>query len=70
MVNNNLTEKEKTYLEDAMSMENLIMTKLVVYADQCQDKELTDMMFRMAKSKRDHANTMKQMLQSGARNYH
>ncbi|BBB93081.1 MAG TPA: ferritin-like domain-containing protein [Methylomusa anaerophila] len=57
-----LSQKEKTYLEDALQMENLILTKYSVYADQCEDRELKNMLFSIAKNKRQHADKIKQML--------
>lgn len=59
-----LTAKEKSYLSEARSLENLCMAKLEVYADLYQDEGLKDMMFRMAKCKREHATTLQQLQQS------
>jgi rubrerythrin len=59
---NNLTEKERTYLQDAFALENLCIAKYSVYADQCTDSELKNMMFQIAKNKRHHANIIKQEL--------
>lgn len=61
-----LTNKEHIYLKDALSMENLGLAKFNVYADQCQDPELKDMMFRLSKIKRDHATRIKKILGSDA----
>jgi rubrerythrin len=61
-----LTQKEKSYLEDALQMENLALTKYNVYADQCQDNELKSLMFNVSKNKRQHADRLKQLIgQSG-----
>lgn len=62
MRQNNFTQKERFYLEDALQMENLCIAKCSVYADQCADKDLKNMMFGIAKSKRHHANMIKQEL--------
>lgn len=62
MRQNNLTQKEQAYLEDALQMENLCIVKCSVYADQCADHELKNMLFRITKNKRHHANIIKQEL--------
>lgn len=62
MQQNNLTEKERAYLKDALEMENLCIAKYSVYADQCADQELKNMMFSISKNKRHHANIIKQEL--------
>jgi rubrerythrin len=59
---NNLTQKERAYLKDALQMENLYITKCSVYADQCADQDLKNMMFSLSKNKRQHANMLKQEL--------
>lgn len=56
-----LTQKEKSYLEDALQMENLALTKYSVYADQCQDNELKSLLFSISKNKRQHADRLKQL---------
>lgn len=55
------TRKEKSYLEDALQMENLALTKYNVYADQCQDSELKSLFFNISKNKRQHADRLKQL---------
>lgn len=57
-----VTQKEKTYLEDALQMENLALSKYSVYADQCQDPELSSLFFSISKTKREHANRIKDLL--------
>lgn len=59
---NSLTQKERNYLEDALQMENLCMTKCSVYSDQCQNQQLKSLFFEHAKARRQHANQIKQML--------
>jgi spore coat protein CotF len=59
---NNLTQKERAYLQDAFELENLCITKYSVYADQCADQDLKNMMFSITKNKRHHANMIKQEL--------
>jgi spore coat protein CotF len=59
---NSLTQKERAYLKDALELENLCITKYSVYADQCADHDLKNMMFNITKSKRQHANMIKQEL--------
>lgn len=57
-----LTQKEKNYLEDALQLENLAITKYNVYADQCQDHELKDLFFAISQNKRQHADRLKQLI--------
>jgi len=70
MTTTRLTKKERLFLEDALEMENLCITKYNVYADQCQDAELKDMMFSISKNKRQHANKVKQLLGQSSSTYH
>lgn len=69
MRENNLTPKERTYLKEAFELENLCIAKYSVYADQCADQELKNMMFRIAKHKRQHANVIKQELSNMQMHY-
>lgn len=62
MQQNNLTQKERAYLKDALELENLCIAKYSVYADQCADHDLKSMMFSITKNKRHHANIIKQEL--------
>lgn len=64
-----LTTKEKLYLQDALEMENLCITKYNVYADQCQDEEIKSLMFAISKNKRHHADVIKQITTQSARRY-
>lgn len=57
-----LTQKEQSFLEDALEMENLCMTKYSVYADQCQDDDLKDLLFNISKNKRQHVNRINHLL--------
>lgn len=59
---NNLTHKEKDYLEDALQMENLTITKCSVYTDQCRDQDIKSLLIDIGKTKRQHANKLKQLL--------
>jgi spore coat protein CotF len=70
MRNSNLTQKEKTLLEDALEMENLCITKYNVYADQCQDSDLKNMLFNISKNKRQHINRIKELVGQGANSFH
>ncbi|GBG56125.1 hypothetical protein SPFL3102_01397 [Sporomusaceae bacterium FL31] len=70
MGNYNLTQKEKSFLEDALEMENLCVTKYNVYADQCQDADLKNIMFNISKNKRQHINRIKQLLGDTTSSYH
>lgn len=53
-----LTTKEQMYIADAVTMENLFLTKCNVYADQMQDQELKSLLFSLVKSCRDHASQL------------
>lgn len=70
MRNYNLTQKERALLEDALEMENLCITKYNVYADQCQDLDLKDMLFNISKNKRQHINRIKQLVGQSANSFH
>ena len=59
---NDVTQKERSYLQDALQMENLAIAKCSVYADQCNDQEIKSLISDIAKTKRQHANRIKQML--------
>lgn len=58
----NLTSKEKGYLTDALQIENLCIAKYNVYSDQCEDESLKQMLYKISKNKRQHANRVKQLL--------
>lgn len=62
MVYGDLTNKEISYLQDALEMENLCIIKYSVYVDQCQDDELKDILFNISKNKRQHANELKLLM--------
>lgn len=59
---NYVTPKEKSYLQDALQIENLHIAKCNVYADQFQNQELKSLMLEIVKSKRQHCNKIKQLL--------
>ena len=59
---NPLTAKERSYLEDALQMENLGIAKCSVYTDQCQNQALRSLLTDVARNKRHHANQIKQLL--------
>lgn len=69
MVHRSLTQKEHSYLQDALEMENLCIAKYNVYSDQCQDAELKEMLFTISKNKRAHADTIKDLLNHLQRGY-
>lgn len=62
MAYKNLTSKEKSYLKDALEMENLCLAKYNVFADQCQDTDLKKLLFDLSKNKRQHADGIKDIL--------
>jgi hypothetical protein len=49
-------------MQDALHLENLYIAKCSVYAEQCQDQQLKSLLFDVAKTKRQHANTMKRLM--------
>jgi hypothetical protein len=59
---NNLTAKERSYLQDALQMENLCIAKCNVYADQSQNQALRSIVYELSRNKRNHANQLKRML--------
>ncbi|VBB08292.1 Hypothetical protein LUCI_3563 [Lucifera butyrica] len=66
---NSVTQKEKAYLEDALQMENLCITKYSVYMDQCQDREIKNLLSDIARNKRQHVDTLKQVLSGQVSSY-
>lgn len=60
---NGLSQKDTMYLHEAMELENLCITKCAVYADQCQDADIKNLLFNLAKTKRQHADQMKLVLE-------
>jgi len=62
------TNKEKSYLNDALQMENLAWTKYNVYAEQCEDREIKSLLLSISKNKRQHADQITQMLNSSYSN--
>ena len=61
-----LTPKERSYLEDALQMENLCIAKCSVYVDQCEDRAMKSLLFDLAKTKRRHAGQIRQLLDRSA----
>lgn len=57
-----LAPKERSYLQDALQMENLCIAKCGVYADQCNNQAMKSLLFDVARNKRQHANSLKQLL--------
>lgn len=69
MAHRSLLQKEKLYLQDAFEMENLCIAKYNVYSDQCQDDALKELLFDISKNKRQHADTIKQLLNESSEDY-
>nr|WP_092067895.1 hypothetical protein [Dendrosporobacter quercicolus]NSL46833.1 ferritin-like domain-containing protein [Dendrosporobacter quercicolus DSM 1736]SDL65612.1 hypothetical protein SAMN04488502_101472 [Dendrosporobacter quercicolus] len=69
MANDRLTQKEQSFLEDALEMENLCITKYSVYAEQCQDDDLKDLLFNISKNKRQHVNRINHLLDKNSFTY-
>ena len=61
-MNINLTQKERTLLEDQRSHENICIQKYNNYANQAQDPELKQMFQTYAGQEQQHLNTINQML--------
>ena len=61
-MNINLTQKERTLLEDQRSHENICIQKYNNYANQAQDPELKQMFQTYAGQEQQHLNTVNQML--------
>ncbi len=57
-----LSPKERSYMQDALQMENLCIAKCGVYADQCSNQAMKSLLFDVARNKRHHANRLKQLL--------
>ncbi len=70
MVSTDLTTKEKSFLEDALEMENLCITKYKTYADQCQDGELRNLLSGIAKNKRQHISKISRLMGKTNFSYH
>jgi len=62
--------KERVYLEEALRLGNLCVTKYNVYADKCQDEGLKAELFAMSKTKRRNANRIKQLLNQPTQQYY
>jgi spore coat protein CotF len=63
-----LTQKEKLYLQDALSHEHICVTKYNNYANQVQDTQLADMFRNLATREQQHINTITSLLQQGGVN--
>jgi spore coat protein CotF len=61
-MNLNLTQKERTLLQDQRSHENICIKKYNNYANQAQDPELKQMFQTYAGQEQQHLNTINQML--------
>ncbi|MDD2431842.1 MAG: spore coat protein [Firmicutes bacterium] len=58
----NLTQKERTLLEDQKSHEQICIEKYTSYANLTQDPELSQLFNTYANQERQHLNTINQML--------
>lgn len=61
-MNLQLTQKEKLFLEDQKSHEEMCIRKYTEYAGQTQDPELKQMFQSIAQQERQHLNTINQIL--------
>ena len=60
-----LTQKEKMLLQDAVSHEQICVTKYNNYANQVQDTEISTMFKDLANREQQHINTITSLLQQG-----
>jgi rubrerythrin len=60
-----LTQKEISYLKDALSHEQICVTKYNNYANQMQDTELSSMFNNLANREQQHIDTINKLLQQG-----
>jgi len=60
-----LTQKEIMYLKDALSHEQICVTKYNNYANQLQDAELSAMFRNLANREQQHIDTINKLLQQG-----
>ncbi|MGI5858894.1 MAG: ferritin family protein [Tepidanaerobacteraceae bacterium] len=60
-----LTQKEISYLKDALSHEQICVTKYNNYANQMQDTELSSMFKNLANREQQHIDTINKLLQQG-----
>jgi len=60
-----LTQKEILYLKDALSHEQICVTKYNNYANQLQDTELSTMFKNLANREQQHIDTINKLLQQG-----
>ncbi|MGI6485925.1 MAG: ferritin-like domain-containing protein [Tepidanaerobacteraceae bacterium] len=63
-----LTQKEKFYLQDALSHEHICVIKYNNYANQVQDMELANMFRNLATREQQHIDTITSLLQQGGVN--
>lgn len=61
----NLTQKEKEGLQDALTHENICVTKYKNYADQLKDPQLKSLFLDLYKKEEQHRQTITQLLQQG-----
>lgn len=54
--------KEHFFLNNALDLENLCISKCSLYAEQCQDNEIKSFLWNMTKKKRRHADQIKEVL--------
>lgn len=63
-----LTQKEKLYLQDALSHEHICVMKYNNYANQVQDTQLADTFRNLATREQQHIDTITSLLQQGGAN--
>ena len=63
-----LSQKERMFLEDLKTEEDLCVTKYTSYAQQAQDPQLTQLFNQLANAEQQHYNTINQLIQSNGQN--
>jgi spore coat protein CotF len=59
-----LSQKERMFLEDLKTEEDLCVTKYTSYAQQAQDPQLSQLFNQIANAEQQHYNTINQLIQS------
>ncbi|QOX64368.1 spore coat protein [Anoxybacterium hadale] len=63
-----LSQKERMFLEDLKTEEDLCVTKYTSYAQQAQDPQLSQLFNQLANAEQQHYNTINQLIQSNGQN--
>ncbi|MEW6243954.1 MAG: DUF3231 family protein [Bacillota bacterium] len=61
--NNQLTQKEKLYIQDQIKHESLCMAKCDQYIPQCQDNAVRNVIQQVRDSSKKHVDSLSNLLQ-------